>query len=183
MEYKSDLNTVISNILGKLSGANLDAMNAEIATSLQASNLRRIHNDGLNVNLTRIGRYSKNELYVNPKNSPKKFVPIGKTGKKVFKSTGKEHKTKYFKNGYGEFRSSIGRESSFVNLQLTGGLKAAYKIKKEGNNSYVIDFWSKKYSDRADNLVEHFGDTPIWGITRNDNKLIDSIVERHMKGV
>lgn len=176
--YKSDLNTVLTNILVKISGANLDYMCAEIATNLQASNSRRIHNEGKNVSGNRIGKYSIKPIYVNPKNSPKKFEPVGKTGRKNFKS-GKAHKTRYFNAGYYGFRKNIGRDSTNVNLQLKGGLKAAWQTKKINNNSYAVGFWSEKYSSRAENLEDHFGDL-IWGVTQQDKNLVDSIVDRKL---
>lgn len=179
MEYKSNLNEVLTNILGKLSGEKLDLLNSEIATTLQGSNLRRIHTDGLNTKLTRIGRYSLSpSLYINPKNSPVKFIPIGKEGKAQNFKNGKPHKTKFFRN-YREFRKTIGRNASFVNLQLTGGLKASFKIKKL-TNGYAIGFWSEKYSKIAEGMEEHFGKTAIWGVTEQDKKTADLIVERHM---
>ncbi len=179
MEYKSNLNTVITNILGKLSGKSIDNLNAEIATTLQASNVRRIHNNGLNTRMQKIGRYSKTPLYVNPKNSPRRFQPKGKTGKTVFTKTGKPHVTRYFGDGYAGLRKITGRETSFVNLQLTGGLKSAWMIRKL-SNGMGIGFWTKKYAERAVRIEEHFGETEIWGITATDKKDIDTIIQRHL---
>ena len=76
-----------------------------------------------------IGKYGDKELYVNPKNSPKKFPTKGKTGKSTFdtyhgfKVSGKKHKTGYFPN-YLTFKKKIGqnKNTSNVNLMLWGHL-------------------------------------------------------------
>lgn len=176
--YQSNIHEVVTNILGKISGASLDKMQGEIATTLRASNVRRIHNEGKNIFLQSIGRYSQKPLYVNPKNSPKKFEPKGKTGKSTF-NNGKKHKTAYF-SSYGNFRQKIGRESAFVNLQLTGGLRSAWQIKKL-TSGYAIGFWSNKYADRAEGLEKHFGNKEIWGVTTQDKKVVDEIINNFIK--
>jgi len=90
--------------------------------STMALQAKRIFLDGKNAEGTDIGTYSSNPIYVNPKNSPKKFTPKGKEGKSKFKN-GNSHKTAYF-NDYLSFKKYIGRNKnkSTVDLILTGEL-------------------------------------------------------------
>ena len=68
-------------------------------TTLLASNIARIHNEGKAVDDSRIGSYSTKPAYFSPERSPKKFTPKGKNGKSKF-ANGKRKKTRYFSNGY-----------------------------------------------------------------------------------
>jgi hypothetical protein len=83
----------------------------------------RIFESGIATYESRIGSYnSTNPLYVNTNlNAPIKAPPKGKNGEAKFKN-GKTKKTTYFES-YKDFRSKQGRESSFVNLDLTGELQ------------------------------------------------------------
>ena len=180
MKIDSNANTVILQLKQKLlSDASQEALIKTIAQSVYASNQRRVHNTGKNVNESSIGSYSIKEIYVNPKNSPKKFQPIGKTGKTNFVG-GKPHKTKYFREGYKGFRASIGRETGHVNLQLTGKLFNSFQMKKDGSG-YVIGFIGKNMAERARGLEKHFGGTLIWGVTNKDKQVINEIVKNWSK--
>lgn len=82
------------------------------------------------------GKFTYNDttpLYVNPKTIPgnaSKLTPKGKHGQTVFKS-GKPHKTAYVRS-YKELRSKIGKESSFVNWELSGELKSDVENRASG---------------------------------------------------
>lgn len=176
MEYKSNANDVILNIKQKLlSNESQQALLKTIAQTLYVSNLRRIHNEGTNVSGTRIGAYSAKALYINPKYSPQKFDGAGKEGRKTFISTGKPHKTRYFKSGYKQYRSAVGRESGFVNLQLSGSLKANWQMVKTPSG-YSIGFISAKKALIAEGMEDHFN-CKIWGVTNNDRTIINEIVK------
>ncbi len=57
MEYKSNIDKILGPLKTKLTARNIQLMNKEIAQSIFASNLRRIHNDGKAVNGKSIGNY------------------------------------------------------------------------------------------------------------------------------
>lgn len=83
-----------------------------------ATMAKRIFEDGLNSNGSRIGNYDeRKELYVSDISLPRKGNNIGKRGKRI--------KTNYYKN-YKELRRQQGRESSFVNLSLFGRLQSEF---------------------------------------------------------
>lgn len=105
------------------------------AASVHAMVAERIFEKGQNANDVGIGTYNdSDELYVNPKYSPKKFPTKGKTGKSKFKN-GKAHKTGFFKS-YKSFKKTIGRQSNFVNLNLTGLLQRDFtnSLQKSGEH-------------------------------------------------
>lgn len=178
MEYKDNIAQVLSNIEGKLKKASdVSKLNRTIGTYLIASNLRRIHNEGRAVNGQGIGHYSNKAIYVNPKNSPRKFLPKGKNGQATFKN-GKKHKTSYF-IGYKGFRTSIGRETNVVNLQLSGKLLKDWIMEQQGN-TFLIGFRSKYGTNVADGNEEHFN-KKIWGISQQDYKEIEVIKKDFIK--
>jgi len=163
MEYKSNASEVIGNLKKNLMTA--DQLVSSISQMIYASNLRRIHNEGRTVDGKAIGVYSRKPMYVNPKYSPKKFAPKGKTGREYFKN-GKQHKTRYFKDGYTGFRRTIGRSTSVVNFQLTGTLLANWQLQFVPGGSQ-IGFASKKKGDIASFLEAKYH-AKIWGISQQD---------------
>ena len=196
MEYKSNIQSVLLNIDNKLKKASdVSALQRTIATYLMASNLRRIHNNGLNVDGKMIGSYSVKPMYMNPKYSPKKFEPVGKNGRTYFKTnkadrrkfesaygvrmSGKKHQTRYFRAGYFGFRALIGREIGFVNLQLSGKLKLDWGMIQEGKN-YVIGFRSSYGTNVSEGNELHFG-CQIWGISKKDYEEIKKIENEFIK--
>jgi len=176
--YKSNMTTIVAKIKGLFSEESKNKLLLECAVGIRASNMRRIHNDGLNVSLNSIGNYSTTPIYINPKNSPRKFTGQGKNGEIKFQN-GISHKTKYFDNGYKGFRNYIGRTSNKVNLQLSGNLKANYQIQKT-TNGYNIGFLSNKYTLISKGLEEHFN-TKIWGVSQRDRKIVNIILKKFTK--
>lgn len=76
----------------------------------------RIFESGNSTNQGKIGRYGTN--------------PISISKNKQARQTGKT----YFKGGYAEYKSAIGKNPGFVNLVNTGQLQADYGIVKDGRN-------------------------------------------------
>lgn len=189
MEYRSNANAVLLNLENRLKKASdVSALQRTIGAFLFASNLRRIHTNGLDVGMKRIGAYSVKPIYVNPKNSPKSFEPMGKTGKVFFKTEkglrkslqlagsvvkGRMHQTRYFKAGYFGFRATIGRDVSVVNLNLSGKLRLDWAMEQSGKN-WIIGFRSKYGHQVAQGNEIHFG-RQIWGISNQDRKDIKEI--------
>jgi hypothetical protein len=86
-----------------------------------------------------IGQYDTKPFYVNPSSEALRgvkksgFKPMGKNGKSKFKN-GKSKKTKYLKSGYSQFRSLAGRNSSFVDLNLSGASLQTIQAGIKGKN-------------------------------------------------
>lgn len=173
MKYESNADKVLGDLKKKLQAS--DKLLATIAQSIYASNLRRIHNDGRNVRGASIGVYSRKPMYVNPRNSPMSFQPIGKTGKRVFKD-GRPHKTAYFEEGYTGFRKKIGRPTNVVNLQLSGSLMANWQMIKTPYG-YALGFLSQKKGDIALGLEKRFN-AQIWGVSQHDRNKAREITKK-----
>lgn len=172
--YKSNAQEVINKLITNLKPEKLDKMYREMAMSMYASNLRRVHNDGLNVSGSKIGSYSTKPLYVSPRGF-RSFPLKGKSGKTTFKN-GKRHKTGYF-DGYGKFKEAIGY-STTVNLQATGRLRLDFRVLKQGSG-YVIGFLSSYGKKISEGNEDHFN-TTIWGISDEDRQVNTAIIQRYL---
>lgn len=182
--YKSNMDKVLSDLKKKIVNEKaVDIMLGKCAQAVLANGLRRAHNEGFSVNNRLIGAYSGKPIYINPKNSPRKFTPEGKFGNSFFKKTKQPHKTKYFRGGYRGFRSFIGKESSKVNLQLTGlTLKTKYQSMKNPNGiGYVIGFMTRKSTIVAEAMEKKYR-AKIWGLSEKDKKVCREIVLNYIKG-
>jgi len=154
----------------------------------------RIFVDGKNSQNEKIGEYSKKPLYVSmvdKTKSPKKLEPVGKTGKKIFKS-GKSHTSRYF-TSYKDFKEQIGRRG-FVNLTLFGNLKSNFangsrqnigegtariEARKISDREYVVGLDSEN-SDKKEGLELHFGGTPIFINSRHELDELKRIQEEEL---
>lgn len=119
----------------------------------------RVFTNGLNSQNENIGQYNSTDpLYIDPNTSPKKFPTVGKTGKSVFASTGEKHKTGWFES-YKAFRGKIGRETSKVNLQLTGELKSDVEngLQRISNTEYVLKLKRQIDADKIAGQEKRFG--------------------------
>ncbi len=91
----------------------------------EADYKERIFVRGLNSANKRIGQYSTEPFYINPKAETLRGVkrggikPMGKFGQTRFKN-GKPHKTKYLRQGYQQLRQLTGRKSGYVDLNFSG---------------------------------------------------------------
>ncbi len=166
MTYKSNVQSVIVGLKNKVILGNPDEMYREISLGIMASNNRRIHNEGRNINESQIGDYSTKKMYVNPINSPVKFSP------------NPNRKTRKFDTGYKGYRGFIGRDTTKVNLQLSGALKADFKILKI-QNGYALGFESARGKDISEGMESKYH-SPIWGITKTDETMILEIVKRYV---
>lgn len=135
----------------------------------------RIFNKGLDSSGARIGNYNSTKpIYVNPKNSPRKFATQGKTGKRR-KDNGQPYKTRFFPS-YKAFREAIGREAGKVILNLFGRLQSDFvtglrrknnveyeSVLKESINQKKKSGLEKKYGKKIFSLTSqeriHFKET------------------------
>lgn len=154
-------------------GAQRDKLLRTVATTIGAIMKHRIHTEGKKSDGTNIGEYNDTDpIYVNPKNSPRNITPEGKP-KKVgtFKSGkkkgqdkiqgNKKNKTKYF-SSYKSFRDHIGRDTSKINLSLSGsGMESDFGISAEDpiktNTGYGLGFKNVLNALKAEGHVSRFG--------------------------
>ena len=152
----------------------------KVLQAIYVSNIRRIHNEGKAVDMASIGKYGTKPMYISPKKSPVNFSPIGKTKKSTFLS-GKSHKTRFFPGGYKDFRQSIGRETSGVNLQLSGKLKEDWTLLANGNE-WALGFRSR-YGTELRKAMEEKYKKIIWGVTIDDEHIIEKITDAHIADI
>lgn len=175
MSYESNISEVMIDLSKRLDGFLVDnKVVAKVAQVVWGNNIRRIHNEGNAVNESSIGKYGIKPLYVNPKKSPKKFTPKGKSGESKFKN-GKSHKTKYFPKGYKGFRAEIGRRVDKVNLSLSGRLEKEFTLQPRGKD-WVVGFSSVEANDLRLALEKKYNKA-IWGVSKTDDKVIDEILK------
>lgn len=148
-----------------------DNIPLKLATySVVASQALRIFTNGRTTDGSQYQYNSTKPLYLNPSttfNGGKLGQPIGKTGKTVFESgkkKGQSHKTVYVES-YQDYRQKIGRESSFVNWELSGDLKLDFENPQGGTptpikvsqNEYISGLKRKENIGKRDGLENKYG--------------------------
>lgn len=143
------------------------------------------------------GAYNDNKpLYVNPKTSPgRKFAPAGKPfefgktkgGKiktvrsesRIVKGVSKPHVTRWFPS-YKAYRQTIGRNTTKVDLFLSGDLKSDFsnssanpnspgKPIKSNNHEYLSGFKRDINAKKAEGIEKKYND-PIFSLTAEEKK-------------
>lgn len=126
------------------------------------------------------GRYNDTDpLYVNPIGAPGKgFTPAGKPfafgktkgGKektvrattRLVKGESKKHTTRWFPS-YKAFRDEIGKETSLVNLELSGDLKSDFSNRERPIKVNVHEYVSGLKRDDSVKKVDGFKNKPYYG--------------------
>jgi hypothetical protein len=118
--------------------------------------VERIFENGKQADGKKAKYNSKDPIYVNPKNSPKKFKPKGKNGDTLF-SNGDEHKTGYF-DSYKDYRQAMGRETKHVNLNLFGILQSDFSkgVIKLDDLKYVSTVTQESNKGKVEKFAEYF---------------------------
>lgn len=155
--------------------------------------MRRIYEEG---NLD--GRFQYNDttpIYVNPDDAPRSFKPEGKPkslgtrfdkglglrAKKGSKAPVKrgadtfKRKTKYFKS-YKAFRAAMGRETSFVNLDLNGLQRRdnASSLSKLSANRWAVGFKNHANTLKWEGQVKKYG--PYHKLTPKEHGLLRQLI-------
>jgi len=121
---QTDMDEVFKNLSQRINSVAegdgyLDVMRVT-ATSMNGIIATRIFEKGKSGDGGKIGEYSTDPIYVNPKTSTRQFPTGGKNGA-TKKKNNAPYKTKFFAGGYNEYKTAIGRNQlGTVNLSLTG---------------------------------------------------------------
>lgn len=185
IKQNSNINEVVGRLISKLQsvekgGELSDSILREVATTMRAEMTIRIHSEGKNANDSDIGQYSTTPMYVSISSNPGRSFgrPIGKTGKSKFASTGLDHTSRYFSDGYSGFKTAIGRNQlGKVNLSLSGQLSNQFHViaKSEG---YGLGWSNDEMIQRAGYLQEKYG--KVWSLTETEKTLTKEIAQRHL---
>lgn len=144
---------------------------------LLALQKKRIFEEGKNSKGGQIGKYSTKPLYFDPKDSPVKFTPKGKTGKTQF-ADGKPHVTRYFPDGYKGVRGAAGRRTDRVNFDFTGKLRFSHTIGFQGQK-VSLGFDSRREGEKAAGLERKFG--PVFDPTDEEMEAFaDFIIKKSL---
>lgn len=148
--------------------------------TVMALQSNRIFLDAKDKNGGNIGDYKSEDIYINPKNSPKKFTPKGKDGN-TKKKNGEPYKTGYFAN-YLEYKKTIGENKrvNTVNLVLFGELSRDWanaedvkdaEAKKVNAHEYIVDL--KKFN--KDKVVRYGVDT-VFGLSKSEKDTLLKVI-------
>lgn len=116
----------------------------------------RIFNEGLDANGAKIGTYST--------------VPISIPKRKQARDTGK---TK-FPGGYAEYKTSIGKNPGYVNLQNFGHMMADYGLIQSGME-YGLGFQNQENYDKSIAVQDHF-DKTIFAHSNEEVELLGNVL-------
>ncbi len=168
---KTNIDKVVSSLKADLAsfykgGENYNACLRAVASSTLGQMQERIHEQGKASGGEDIGQYSAKPIYVNPKESPKKFTPLGKNKKAKFKS-GKPKQTRYFADGYKGFKTFIGRNIlGKVNLSLSGQLNKQWTLQPTSDGWGLGWADAEKYN-RAKGFEKKYH-KPIYDLTKEE---------------
>ena len=126
--------------------------------SVQSEMVKRIHSKGQDANGNKIGNYSTTPISVSKKNQPR--------------SSGKT----YFSGGYKSFKQSMGLESGFVNLELTGQMRQDLTIIPLTPRSSAIGFKNPFNADKSD-WMENKYKKPIYENTKKELKIFNDVFD------
>jgi hypothetical protein len=169
--FKTNITDIINHKLEKLhaimpGGEVYDAaLHASTDVQLTAC-VERIHTEGRASDGGDIGQYSTSPAYVNPAKSPRGFEAAGKSGKTVFARSGKPHLTRYFAEGYKQYREQIGLPSDKVTLTLRGDLRDGLAVIRT-EAGYGLGWGDTDLAARAEALEERYG-KKIWSPTEQE---------------
>jgi hypothetical protein len=139
---------------------------------LLADVTERIFVNGLAADGSKIGQYSKKEIWIPVPAFGVSNSNLSKTGKR-----GKKTKsTKYFKDGYSQFRGETGRQNSFVDLNLSSQLFLSVKFGVSGSG-YAIGIVGEEEAKKARGNEKRFG-KDIFSLTDEERKKFLSLVSK-----
>lgn len=146
------------NTINKLNDAiRSDRLNRTALTTVLALEKKRIFEDGKDSNGGQIGQYSTN--------------PISIAKKDQARQTGKT----YFKGGYSEYKTAIGKNPGFVNLRNKDQMRMDYGVLKNGQ-SWGLGFQNGDNFNKSQWLQDKY-DKDIFQITEDETgKLADVLV-------
>lgn len=96
--------------------------------------------------------------------------PISISKSRQARQTGKT----FFKGGYAEYKSAIGKNPGFVNLNNTGQLMADYGIFKHGKN-FGYGFQNKLNFNKSEWMEEKY-QKEIWDVNDNELKTFSNVL-------
>jgi len=146
------------NIVTKVNNAILSPVPRRIAAStVLAKQKPRIFEQGLAENGSKIGTYGTN--------------PISIAKNRQARNTGKT----YFKGGYAEYKTAIGKNPGYVNLTNTGQMAADYGLIANGDE-LAIGFQNSVNADKSEWMEDKY-QKDIFSMTDSEfNTFVNTLV-------
>ena len=151
------------NILNDINALRRNDRAIRIAlTSVLARQKQRIFVSGQDANASRIGQYSKK--------------PASVSRKAQARSTGHT----YFKGGYAQYKSEIGKNPGFVNLRNTDQMMMDYTLQVIDSNTYGFGFSNDFNFDKSQWNESHFKKN-IFDESDSEGALMETILIRELE--
>jgi hypothetical protein len=123
-----------------------------------ATQKKRIFVEGEDAGNNKIGTYSTKPISISKKNQSR--------------NTGKT----YFKGGYAEYKTAVGKNDGFVNLRNTDQMNFDYQFFDLGNNTYGLGF-SNEFNFQKSGWLEKKYDKKIFEQSQREGQLLNSVIE------
>lgn len=133
-------------------------------TTVFAGHKKRIYQQGKDANGGKIGQYSTKPTSISRKNQSR--------------NTGKT----YFKGGYREYKSLIGKGSAFVNLRNTDQEMMDYGVRIIGKNKYGFGF-NNEFNFKKSNWNEEHFDKEIFAESQEDARTFDRVFQYELNRI
>lgn len=207
MIYKSNAKQVLGGLAKKLKSVQIgfDKELRVIASTTKAEVMWRVFNVGRGTNGRRIGSYSTKQMLATKSQFVKKSAfrqtkikttsvvyssslktksLKAKKGRALnrplwikFKNASKAVPVMVLPNGYKEFRQIQGRESSYVNLQLSGKLKSSM-VMEPITGGWAIGFLP--YGAKISLYQEQHWGKLIWETSSREQKIINQLANKYI---
>lgn len=160
----------------------IDTTVRKTATTMLAEIKTRVFEDGQATSQD-IGKYSTKPLYVSIDQNPGRSFgrPIGKTGRSKFetgKKAGQDHKSRYFPQGYDQYKTAIGRNQiGKVNLSLSGQLNKQMTIIAT-SKGYGLGWANTEMFNRAKWFEKKYSKA-IWALTDREKEVVKALANKY----
>lgn len=130
-------------------------------TTVLALQKQRIFTQGKDAKEAQIGTYSTNPISISKKNQSRQ---TGKT---------------YFKGGYAEYKTAIGKNPGFVNLQNTSQMMLDYSFQVLGSNSYGLGF-NNQFNFNKSEWMEKKYSKEIFFQSAKEGEVLNKVIEEQI---
>jgi hypothetical protein len=129
--------------------------------SVLATQKQRIFSDGQDEKQSQIGQYSTKPISISKKNQ------VRQTGRT------------FFSGGYAEYKSAIGRNPGYVNLQHTSQMFQDYSFHVIGPNTYGLGFHNEFNFNKSQWMEKKYG-KGIFRQSQQEGQILQRVIESEL---
>ena len=131
-------------------------------SSVLPQHKNRIFKEGFDSKGVQIGTYGTKKISISKKNQAR--------------NTGRT----YFKNGYSEYKSAIGKNPGFVNLRNTDQMMMDYGLLQLGNNTFGFGFQNQENFNKSQwNETKY--KKKIFALSKSEEELLTNVLTAEIK--